>query len=326
MEIEISVNSANYGTGSKVGDFLIDGLPDVGRGIEKIQIEMLVRGLPRAPRRQAIDDMPDEQFSALLSAITGGPGAAPGDLTLDSYHEEQRSKGPALTFRRAARRVSVRIISDLSELDAFGTDDVTAEVFAAQAREVVAALEDLPRRIKPGDDFDTQTFLSHIRERLEVLPSPEEVHRVLENLWAAAARRREAMDDWGRLDVDWSMFTPDVRDRFEDPFFFDRDDEEAPHGNDAGADLLVAYLADRPDDGLGFLEAQLRDMGYESLSSFATIDIGEYDKMVIAAVFAELMVRGRTSAELRQLALQALDRREAEFPSPRNEQMRRVLS
>lgn len=229
--------------------------------------------------------------------------------------------------RRAARRVSMRIISDLSELDVFGTDQVTPEVFASAAREVVAGLEDLPRRIKPGDDIDARTLLSFVRSRLDVLPeTQQELDRALERLREAAARRWEAMDAWERLDIDWSVFAADARERFDDPFFFDPGDEEAPHGNDAGADLLAAYLTERPHDGLDFLEAQLRVMGYESLSDFANIDIWEQDEMVIAAVFAELMVCGSTSAELKQLALQALDRREAEAPSPRNEQMRRALN
>jgi len=222
--------------------------------------------------------------------------------------------------------VTVRIISDLSELDVFGADNVTPEIFASAARELVAALEDLPRRIKPGDDLDASALLSFMRSRLEVLPGTQrELDRVIERLRDADARRWEAMDDWERLDIDWSVFAADARERLNDPFFFDHGDEEAPHGNDAGADVLAAYLERSPDDGLEFIEAHVRDMGYESLSGFANIDVWEHDELVIAAVFADLMVRGRTSAELKGLALQALDRREAAAPSPRNEQMRRAL-
>jgi hypothetical protein len=329
VQIEINPTSPTYGGGTLgiVGDFLIDGLPDVGGGIEKIEIEVLLRSQPSAPRRQAVDDMPDEEFAALLELITEGDPSGPGDAeSNEEYHERRRSKGPSLTFRRSARRVSMRILSDLSELDVFGTDEVAPEVFARTAREVVGGLEDLRRRIKPGDDCDAHTLLSHLRSRLEALPeTQEELRRELERLVEASARRWEAMDDWERLDVDWSVFAPDARERFDDPFFFDPGDEDAPHGNDAGSDFLAAYLDERPTNGLAFLEAYVREMGYESLSAFAA-DTDEYDDLVIAAPFAELMVRGSTSTELIHLALQALDRREAEAPSPRYEQMRRALN
>lgn len=326
MQIEINVNSPTYGGGSDVGEFLVDGLPDVGHGIDRIEADVLLRSEPRASRRRAVDDTPDEEFDALLNLITDGQGIGPNDPEWSQSHDERRSKGPGLTFRRTARRVSMRIISDLSEFDVFGADEVTPEVFASIAREIVAGLEDLPRRIKPGDDFDARTFLSFVRARLDVLPgTQEELDCVLDRLREAAAQRWGAMDEWERLDIEWSVYTADARERFGDAFFFDPGDEEAPHGNDAGADLLVAYLTERPDHGMAFLDTYVVGMGYESLGAFASIDIWEHDELVIAAVFADLMVRGATSAELRQLALLALDRREAEAPSPRNEQMRRAL-
>lgn len=328
MQIEINCSSPTYGGASvgNVGDFLVDGLPDVGSGIEKVEIDVLLRSEPRAPRSRAVEDMPNEEIDALLDLLSGGQAIGPDHPEWSRHHDERRSKGPSLTFRRAARRVSVHIVSDLSELDVYGTVDVTPELFTSAAREIVAGLEVLPRRIKQGDDFDARTFLSFVRARLDALPrTQEELDLVLEQLHAAAIRRWDAMDEWERLDVDWSVFAADARERLPDPFFFDPADDEAPHGNDAGADLLVSYLDELPGNGSAFLDAYVVDMGCESLSDIADTDIWEHDELVIAAAFAEIMVRGSTSAELANLALQALDRRQAEAPSPRNEQMRRAL-
>lgn len=330
MQIEISCSSATYGGGGSVGDvgeFLIDGLPDVGCGIGKVEIDVLLRSEPRAPRRRAIDDTPDEEFDALLNLISDGEGIGPDHPDWSHDHDERRSKGPALTFRRAARRVSMRIISDLSEFEGFGTDGASPEIFATAAHEVVAGLEGLSRRIKAGDDFDTPTFLGFVRARLDVLPETQhELDRVLERLRADAAQRWDGLDEWEKLDIDWSVFTGDARERFADPFFFDPADDEAPHGNDTGADLLVAYLAERPANGLAFLDAYVDDLGYESVSDVAEDEPWEHDEMVIAAAFAESMVRGSASAALTRLAVQALDRRETSAPSPRNEQMKRALN
>lgn len=331
MQSEVYVYGPTYGGGGGglefVGAFLLEGLSEVGSAVGKVEIDLLVRSEPRAPRKRAVDDTPDEEFDALLALITGGEGVGPNDPEWVDHHEMQRAKGPALTFRRSARKVSVRIISDLSELDAYGTDEVTPEVFATAAREVVAALDDLPRRIKPTDDCDARALLSHVRSRLNALPTnDDQLRATFERIREDAERRREAMDDWQALDIDWTVFAPGTRERFNDPFFFDPGDEDAPHGNDAGSDFLAAYLAERPRDGLAFLQSQVSDMGYGSLSNFAAADIDEHDDMVIAAAFAEVMVRGSASAELKQLALQALDRRQTEAPSPRNEQMRRALN
>jgi uncharacterized protein YfeS len=221
----------------------------------------------------------------------------------------------------------MRIVSELSELDVFGADQATSDTFATAAREIVAGLEDLPGRIKTGDDFDAPVFCAHLHSRLDVLPQTDAaLDAVLAPLAEAALRRWEAMGDWDLLDVDWTLFAPGTRERFDDPFFFDPADDEAPHGNDIGADLLAAYLAERPTDGLTFLEMQMRDAGFESSNEVAETDDWERDAVVIATVFAELMVRGSTSPELTRLALEALARRDAETPSPRNEQLRRVLS
>ncbi|MEI5671635.1 MULTISPECIES: hypothetical protein [unclassified Nocardioides] len=329
MQIEINCSSPTYGGDSvgRVGDFLVDGLPDVGSGIEKIEVDVLLRSEPRAPRDRAVEDMPSEEIDALLNLISGGQAIGPDHPEWSRDHDERRSKGPSLTFRRAARRVSVRIVSDLSELDVYGTVDVTPELFASAAREVVAGLEVLPRRIKPDDDVDARTFLSFVRARLDDLPrTQDELDLVLEQLHAAAIRRWDAMDGWERLDVDWSVFAADARERLPDPFFFDPADDEAPHGNDTGADLLVTYLDELPGDGMAFVDAYVVDMGCESLSDVADIDTWEHDELVIAAAFAEIMVRGSTSAALANLALQALDRRQTEAPSPRNEQLRQALT
>ncbi|WGL51638.1 hypothetical protein P5P86_16960 [Nocardioides sp. BP30] len=333
MRIEICPESPMFGGGGTlalVGDFLLDGLPEVGEGLQLIEVELLLRSRPQAGYPVGEDSISEADMAALVAAVTEGQGITRDHPDWDRSHEERRAKGPRLTFRRAAGRASVRIVSALSERDVFGDGqsrlEVEPEIFATAAREIVAALADLSRRMKSDDPFDASTFLAHLSTRLEHLPqTQDELRATLAPLQEAAQQRWRSMGPWEVLDVDWTLFAPGTKERLNDPFFFDPADNEAPHGNDAGADLLVEYLEQRPADGWAFLHEQIRDDGYGSVEAMVGDADGDGRELVIATAFAELMVRGKTSDRIVALALEALDRRERDAPSPRNEQLRQAL-
>jgi hypothetical protein len=152
------------------------------------------------PATRGVDDATDDQFAALLDHLTDGQGIGPDDPAWSRWHEAKRAKGPALTFRRTAGKVALRIVSELSELDVFGAAEATTDTFATAAREVAPA------------------FCAHLHSRLDVLPQTEEA--------------------------------------------------------------LNAVLAPS-----AFLEAQVRDAGFESLNELAAADGWEHDAVVIATVF-----------------------------------------
>lgn len=306
MRIELMATSPTYGGGGlvdQVGSFLLEGLPDVGSAIERIEVDLLLVGLPQAPR--PLTDEPED------SRPPDDPYA--DNPAWGSYHEEQRAKGPALTFRRQAGRVGVRVVSELSELDVFGSEHragaVSPErcvaVFAAAAREVVAALAPLRQRVKRDDDLDPGALLAHLERRLDALPgTPADLEATIDRLFAAERARWAAMTPWEVVDVDWSLYAPEARALLDDPFYWDPADEEAPHGNDTGADLLADYLDQRPDDILAFV---------------ADLEVGDEDAdddLVIAAAFAELKVLGRTHPAIRERAVRAVHRREPASEAP----------
>lgn len=330
MHMEVMPASPRMGGGGRldpVGDFLLDGAPHLGAGVQRIDVTMLLQGRPRAPRRSSDVPPPTEPGAAADDQGDAVIGIGPGHSGLEQEHEERRTRGGAITFRRASRRVELRVVSEVSEWDAFGPEELTPTVFAVAAREIVAGLADLERRVKPSDDFDGAGFRAHLQTRLKALPrTQEEVASVVTLLEEAAARRWAEAGKWELVDVDWEVFAPGTRERFDDPFFFDPADDEAPHGSDAGADLLSDYLTRRPSDGWEFLQAQLREAGVDSTEGLAEEDVVEQDTLVIAAVFAELMVQGHASDQLLQAGLQALSRRDALAPSPRNDQLRRALA
>ncbi len=293
-----------YGGGGwlgDVGDFLTEGLPPVGEAVERIEADLLLTGHPQAP------DRPE------------------GSAGWGSGHEEERQRGPALTFRRKANRVDVRIVSELSDYDALGPDE-TPEVFATAAREVVTAIAGLDRRVKRGDDLDLPRLLAHLNARLEQLPgTPEELTATMTELRDRAQARWAAMAPWEVVDVDWSLYAPEARALLDDPFYWDPADDEAPHGNDTGADLLATYLDQRPIDILDFVEREAVESGFASLAELAEEDEYEHGFLVVAAAFAELKVTGGLTPGIRDLALRAVERRDPDLSAASTQLLRSAL-
>ena len=323
MRIEVFfVSPSGGGEFAAIGPFLLEGLPPVGRAIEVIEVELLLLSQPSAPTDpheevSLLDLSPLDPEVRRLVEDLASEGIFPGHPEWSREHDDRRAKGSALTFRRASRRVDAAVVSELSEREVSGRDDATPEIFAKAAHEVVRGLEPLRRRVRAGDDVDATKLLAHLAARLDELPRTHEEPEELERPPSSSAGARQS---------DRMPLAPGLAARLADPFFVDPADEEAPHGNDTGADLLASYLDARPADGWSFLDQQAQEMGFASLRDLSSSDLREHDAMVIAFVFAELMVRGQAPDDVVRLALDALARREAEAPSPRNEQMRSALT
>jgi hypothetical protein len=321
MRIEVGHTSPSGGGGGSfalVGEFLVHDLPDVGPAVEVVEADMLVTSRPRGQRQPSDDDFMFTDDAA-LEAHYGEIASA-----MEPSHEAERARGNRLTFRRKQHTVALSVVSDLSERDAW-LDAPTPEVFATAARELVAALAPLAKRVTGADDFDAPAFLAHLRGRLDDLPADQvALDLLMEQLQEASARRWDAMDGWCIVNVDWGLYAPGTRERLDDPFFFSGD-EFAPHGNDAGADFLAGYLRDRPADTWAYLQGSAREHGFASLDEFADADAWEHDEVVIAAAFAEVMVAGASTLALKERALVALARRDAEFHDPRYALMQAAL-
>lgn len=331
LQIEVMASSAHGGASHWAGAFLAEGMPAVGAAIRKIEVDLLVRNEPRAVRARAIDaPFSEAEEQAWLEALALEGAITPDHPEWGRFHDQERAKGNRLTFRRQAARVDVRVVSEVSDLDVFREDlgpyAVEPVAFSQVAHEIVGALGALERRLKKADDFDYAAFTAHLAQRLDGLPATAaELEEVIRRLWE---RRREqwiALSEWDLLDVDWSLYAPNARELLDDPLFWDPADDAGPHGNDSGFDLLADYLEQRPVDALAFVNAFVVDGGYESLAALAEDDPYEYDDVVIAGAFAEIKGTGRLGAELRDLALQVVERRAADDPNPSWELLRSAL-
>ncbi|WP_193611679.1 hypothetical protein [Nocardioides lijunqiniae] len=328
MQIEVMASSPTYGGAGSidlVGEFLLEGLAPVGEAVERIEVDLLLTATPEAPRDTYDDGAhevgvvvgvglvvdPDVQaiLDALAEAARDGMAMSPGDAGWGLAHEQERQKGPSLVFRRSARRVRVRVVSRLSELDVFGSEPRPA-TFATAAREIVDGLEPLRQRATKGDDLDVATLLAHLEARLAQLPeTDEDLHTTLAPLVAERLERWAALSPWDVVDVDWSLYAPEARTLLDDPFFWDPADDEAPHGSDTGADVLAEFLDQRPRDPLAFLESQATGWGFDSLAELGREEPEEHDTLIVAAAFAQLKVTARIDSTLGEMAMEALGRR-----------------
>lgn len=301
-----------------LGYFLTEGLPPVGEAVERMDVHFLLTALPKADL--PTDGDVDEDVEALLTAMTGaGPeslGIGPNHPDWGRSHEEERQRGASVVLRRSARRIALTVVSSLSELDVFGRGP-DPETFARAAHELVDGLGPLTKRIRKGDDLDLGALTEHLNARLTLLPTAAiELASTLETLAQRRSERWQSMSPWDRIDVNWSLFAPTARQLLDDPFFWDPADEEAPHGNDTGFDVLSDYLEQRPADPLEFLREQAAEWGYESPTGLEPEDAAEYDLLVIATAFAELKVTGQVTQSLRDDAVRALQRQSRGTPSP----------
>lgn len=322
MRIEVTCTGpANWGGASfsVVGEFFSDAMPEVGEGVDLVEVDFLVASHPRGTCPPADDLSPADALALQELDVEMAASREP-------EHEALRARGGSCKLRRKQRRVEVTLVSALSHRDAVA-DELTLEVFATAAHELVAALQPLNKRTRKRDGIDVAAFLAHLELRLAELPATAaDLDDLLERLDALREASWEVMDEWEVLDVEWDLFAPGTRERFDDPFFFDPSDELAPHGNDTGADALAEYLDRRPRRAMRFLSKQPRRFGFASLAEFDAAAPDEHDQLVVAVAFAEVMVTGRSTPQLVEAALIALDRQDAATPDPRYGQLREALT
>jgi len=126
------------------------------------------------------------------------------------------------------------------------------EANAALLDEVIEELRACAPKLGSRDDFRLQDALEWLAGRRRALPTTSEEYFALKRqAGAAAAVTDAALDEWDRLEVDLRDFHPDARRLLDSPYFWSCVDEFAPHGNDAGADLLDLLQRWRKPHGRG---------------------------------------------------------------------------
>ena len=202
---------------SFIGDLLTVRLGDYGTAVKEIDITACFRHSNRKPK-PTLEDLFDEFH---------------GDL--DSL--------PRITFQRKAKRIKIEFASDnFTAEDDVGRRKPTLKNCQVAAREIAALLPLIQKKIKSGDKFDIQSFVSDAEAILSAkIKSVKEWKQIGRQAEKQIQAEDAAKSPWELLEVDWDKFHRKARSILDDPFFWDAADDFAPHGNDTGADLLEDF-------------------------------------------------------------------------------------
>ena len=279
-----------------------------------------------------------EEFGSAVAEIyvdvhfPSRPGTRPTP-TLEGLYEEfhqNLEKLPTIKFFRKKNRIAIEFMSQsgyANDPHVGGPGDPDLGLYCDVFREMAAELAAIRSRIKPSDDFRTEAFLEWFHDEIEKLPrTQDDLVAVAGKAEAHFQAKLARMDEWERLAIDWIDYHKDARTLLNETFYWDCADDFAPHGNDAGADLLHNFEEWRPHHkgvtSEAFFEALWQSWwaGDPSLEDVTRRDpddlaLSDYDRLTVALAFAHLKHDAACPPWIRNKALESIDRQRAHAKS-----------
>jgi len=282
-------------------------------------IVLFKEGFQERPAARRFGDGLEEILVELHYRHVGPPPQAFSTKNITEWHKYLGTLPKVIVQRKAKR---VRILWPLA-LEAPAHDRhrereraerPTVAGFEAVGQEMVAALKLLRTRRLPS--FDVEGFLTMLHQVFDEVPRGKTAFsKRLKQVHAARQARANATppDPWAGLDL--SQSHPQAREILNDPFYWSLVDDNAPVGNDTGADVLASYRrwAKKPGGGvsaIAFVERLLTRWGMREDGNEQARDIR--DEAFIALAFVQLMVGARAETAVVTRALEALSRQAAQ--------------
>ena len=286
-------------TCSVIGDFLEMNCPDFGSAIKEIEIHIHFPSKPGTKAKRTLEGLYEDFHQGLM-------------------------KLPECKFLRKKNRFIIKFESEAGyandpHVEGYGDPDLG--LYQVVFKEIVSQLKILKTRIKPTDNFQLDAFFSWLDEQLETIPQTEKELLTLKTQSQAYSKaKRESMDEWEKLGVDWVDYHSSARDILDEPFYWDFVDDFAPHGNDSGADLLHAYEEWRKTNKSISSKTFFRELWQSWWGSEVSLEdvttqhpddyaISDYDKLTVALAFAHLKHEARCPKWIGQKAIESINRR-----------------
>lgn len=307
MKVRIYTQAYNqYGSAasvSPVGDYLSQHLADLVP--HELTVEATACFTTAGPPRKTLERLYDE-FHRSLALLPTTRFVSKRAVLYVRYHSHVCSAERALRFGPAS-----------------------LDVFLPVLQELAALLPVVLRRKRPAAPaLKSEALAAALATAIAAVPVTEEALRIfVADATARSVAAAAALSPWERLDIDWSEYHPDARTLLNDPFFWEEADDNAPHGNDTGADLLPDFRrwrrTHRDKPVAIFLPGLLARWGFEErvlawankpLCDWTDDDaltVSVHDEAAIAVAFAQIKLEGRCDPEVRELALAAITRQEA---------------
>ena len=292
MEIWVNIHTYNtYGGHSSlslVGEFFRMDLPDLGEAVRELDINVYFRS----------DKGPQKRLESLYK----------------QYHDFIEGL-PSSRFFRKKGKIEINFLSRLGSSDIVsGYGPPKLELFRKGAHEIAGELSVIKKKIKESDDFQVDSFLDIIREKLKSLPRTlEEFEDLKTRVEEFSKKRIESMDEWEKLGIDWDDFHPKAREILDEPFFWDCTDDFSPNGNDTGADVLAFYQEWRKQNkkrpAATFFDRLMRDWDVVIPPPPGDeFSVMTFHESIVGLAFSQLKVDGFCETQIRDQALTSISR------------------
>lgn len=245
----------------------------------------------------------------------------PPRLTLETLAERFAGRWdrlPLLRYRSKGGTIRLEYASQLSAEAMFNFRDPPDPQFATLLDELLDAIN---RSFSSSGAIsgivDLAALQSALKSAADEAPrTPDRAATLLRRIRSESEARRLARTTVATASDDLSRFDDRAAELLEDPFFWDPVDDDAPHGNDAGADLLSAFRVWRPrhraQSPVQFLKSLLQQWGADDQADTGGQLGAMRTQTEIALAFAQIKVEGRCDGDAAAIALAAIDRRLAD--------------
>ena len=289
-------------------------------------------GMSIAPVGEVLEDaLVDREFGISDLEIhpyfdRGKPSPGGWEEAFDRYHAFLRTL-PTTRFESKRRKLSIQYLSQLTPVD-----DVLDErafmpaVFRKAYNEMIDVLRSLEVKLEGKAGLQFSALVGAIRQIALELPRTDAgVYNLMRDVRARQQTRFDALPWDARLGIEWTDFHPNAKILLNAPLFWDVVDDNSPHGNDTGADILEDFkrwrVKNKEVPPLRFLDRRLASWGFDAFSSSlraevpvlpaATIEPTR-DEAAIALAFALIKLEGKCDAATRQRAVEAIDRQSSD--------------
>lgn len=249
------------------------------------------------------------------------PHDGPAKRTLERSLEQHILNFPQQVrarYREKAGKLDIQYPSGLREAESFGRPGGIYAVSYVLPR----ALDELSEAVVEGlrskpaiwKKIDVSLLTDGIERSKASLPAhPDQISeymRQLDELRRTSVKAPVSTDD---LDIDWAEYHPTARKVLKAAFYWSEIDDDAPHGNDTGSDLLAAFkrwnrrnptasydgYVDRLLSRWGLTRGRIADDQLDWIRQEADI----------ALAFAAIKLRGGCEEREARVAISALDGR-----------------
>lgn len=232
----------------------------------------------------------------------------------DDFHKERCTALPIRRFMRKKRKLKIAVLADFATAEeASGFGEPKLEWQSAALDLLISEVEACRKKLKPTDDFRFRDFLDWLQQQHDNLPKTKDEAEALDRRWRELVdTKREQLDEWQLLGLDWDEYHESAREVVSDPRLWSMGHEFAPNGNDSGADLIYMFRSEKSrwvrGGGKAFYRNLAQGWGFDPKAPPSdTIDYEMKREAIIGLAFAFLKLFAYCPAWLADEAIHTID-------------------